>query len=147
MNVENRLVEELCTKHGCHTVILYGSRARGDFSEESDHDVLGVRADGPACRDARPWEGSFLDAFIYSEAALETLDDGMARLAGGKVLLERDGFGAELVASIQERAIEYLEAPILRVTGFDTPFPYTLEHEYMPNADRVLAAIRKTLEW
>jgi 2-oxoisovalerate dehydrogenase E1 component beta subunit len=57
------------------------------------------------------------------------------------------GFGAELVASIQERAIEYLEAPILRVTGFDTPFPYTLEHEYMPNADRVLDAIRKTLEW
>lgn len=57
------------------------------------------------------------------------------------------GFGAELVASIQERALAYLEAPILRVTGFDTPFPYTLEHEYMPNADRVLAAIRKTLEW
>ena len=57
------------------------------------------------------------------------------------------GFGAELIASIQERAIEYLEAPILRVTGFDTPFPYTLEHEYMPNAERVLIAIRKTLEW
>ena len=57
------------------------------------------------------------------------------------------GFGAELIASIQERAIEYLEAPILRVTGFDTPFPYTLEHEYMPNADRVLGAIRQTLEW
>jgi pyruvate dehydrogenase E1 component subunit beta len=49
------------------------------------------------------------------------------------------GFGAELIASIQERAIEYLEAPILRVTGF--------EHEYMPNADRVVAAIRQTLEW
>jgi hypothetical protein len=44
-------------------------------------------------------------------------------------------------------AIEYLEAPILRVAGFDTPFPYTLEHEYMPNADRVLGAIRQTLEW
>ncbi len=57
------------------------------------------------------------------------------------------GFGAELVASIQERAIEYLEAPILRVTGFDTPFPYTLEHEYMPNADRVLHAVHQTLEW
>jgi pyruvate dehydrogenase E1 component beta subunit len=57
------------------------------------------------------------------------------------------GFGAELIASIQERAMEHLEAPILRVTGFDTPFPYTLEHEYMPNADRVLAAIRQTLEW
>ena len=43
--------------------------------------------------------------------------------------------------------MEHLEAPIQRVTGFDTPFPYTLEHEYMPNADRVLAAIRTTLEW
>ncbi len=57
------------------------------------------------------------------------------------------GFGAELIASIQERAMEYLEAPIQRVTGFDTPFPYTLEHEYMPNADRVLGAVRETLEW
>jgi len=57
------------------------------------------------------------------------------------------GFGAELIASIQERAMEYLEAPILRVTGFDTPFPYSLEHEYLPNPDRVMAAIRQTLEW
>ena len=57
------------------------------------------------------------------------------------------GFGAELIASIQERAIEYLEAPILRVTGLDTPFPYSLEHEYMPNPDRVLGSIRQTLEW
>jgi 2-oxoisovalerate dehydrogenase E1 component beta subunit len=57
------------------------------------------------------------------------------------------GFGAEIIASIQERAMEHLEAPIQRVTGFDTPFPYTLEHEYMPNADRVLGAIRYTLEW
>jgi 2-oxoisovalerate dehydrogenase E1 component beta subunit len=57
------------------------------------------------------------------------------------------GFGAELIASIQERAIEYLEAPIIRVTGLDTPFPYTLEHEYLPTADRVVRAIRQTLEW
>jgi pyruvate dehydrogenase E1 component beta subunit len=57
------------------------------------------------------------------------------------------GFGAELIASIQERAMEHLEAPILRVAGFDTPFPYTLEHEYMPNADRVITAVRQTLEW
>jgi len=57
------------------------------------------------------------------------------------------GFGGELIASIQEHAMEHLEAPILRVAGFDTPFPYTLEHEYMPNADRVLGAIRQTLEW
>jgi len=57
------------------------------------------------------------------------------------------GFGAELIASIQERAMAHLEAPIIRVTGFDTPFPYSLEHEYLPNPDRVMAAIRQTLEW
>jgi pyruvate dehydrogenase E1 component beta subunit len=57
------------------------------------------------------------------------------------------GFGAELIASIQERAMAHLEAPIFRVTGFDTPFPYSLEHEYLPNPDRVMTAIRQTLEW
>ncbi len=57
------------------------------------------------------------------------------------------GFGAELIATIQERAMEYLEAPILRVAGADTPFPYSLEHEYLPNADRVVAAVRQTIEW
>jgi pyruvate dehydrogenase E1 component beta subunit len=57
------------------------------------------------------------------------------------------GFGAELIASIQERAMAHLEAPIVRVTGFDTPFPYSLEHEYLPNPDRVMSAIRQTLEW
>jgi pyruvate dehydrogenase E1 component beta subunit len=53
------------------------------------------------------------------------------------------GFGAELAASIQERALLHLEAPILRVTGFDTPFPYTLEPEYLPDNDRILDALEK----
>ncbi len=57
------------------------------------------------------------------------------------------GFGAELAAILQERCFLHLEAPIARVTGFDTPFPYTLEHEYMPNPDRVIGAVRQTLEW
>jgi pyruvate dehydrogenase E1 component beta subunit len=57
------------------------------------------------------------------------------------------GFGAELAATIQERAILSLEAPILRVTGFDTPFPYTLEHEYLPDADRVLDAVRRVVDF
>jgi 2-oxoisovalerate dehydrogenase E1 component beta subunit len=55
------------------------------------------------------------------------------------------GYGAEVSAQIAERAIEYLHGPILRVAGFDTPFPYTLEDVYMPNADRVFAAIQKIM--
>jgi len=54
------------------------------------------------------------------------------------------GFGGELIAIVAEKALEYLEAPIKRVTGFDTPFPYTLEDVYMPDPDRVLRAILET---
>jgi 2-oxoisovalerate dehydrogenase E1 component beta subunit len=57
------------------------------------------------------------------------------------------GFGAEVSATIHEKAMQHLEAPVERLCGLDTPFPYTLEHEYMPNADRILGAVRKTLEW
>jgi 2-oxoisovalerate dehydrogenase E1 component beta subunit len=57
------------------------------------------------------------------------------------------GFGAELAATIQEKAMLHLEAPILRVTGLDTPFPYTLEHEYLPDADRILDAVGKVLSF
>jgi pyruvate/2-oxoglutarate/acetoin dehydrogenase E1 component len=57
------------------------------------------------------------------------------------------GFGAEISALIAERAIEYLEAPILRVAGFYTPFPYTLENVYMPDALRVMQAIKKVLDF
>jgi pyruvate dehydrogenase E1 component beta subunit len=57
------------------------------------------------------------------------------------------GFGAELAATIQEKAILHLEAPILRVTGFDTPFPYTLEHEYLPDTNRILDAVERVVSF
>jgi 2-oxoisovalerate dehydrogenase E1 component beta subunit len=51
------------------------------------------------------------------------------------------GFGAELVALVNERCFLRLEAPPMRVTGWDTPFPYTLEMDYLPLAGRILPAI------
>jgi len=53
---------------------------------------------------------------------------------------------SEISALIAEGAIDSLEAPILRVTGFDTPFPYALEPVYMPTPERVLAAIAQVLD-
>ena len=53
------------------------------------------------------------------------------------------GYGAEISALVAENAIEYMEAPVVRVTGFDTPFPNTLEHHYMPDERRVLDAIER----
>jgi pyruvate/2-oxoglutarate/acetoin dehydrogenase E1 component len=52
------------------------------------------------------------------------------------------GFGAELAAIIAERALYSLKAPIVRVTGFDTPFPYALEQLYLPSAERIAHEVR-----
>ena len=55
------------------------------------------------------------------------------------------GYGAEVSAVIAEKAIDYLEAPVKRVGGFDTPFPYTLEYIYMPHPVRVYNAIQDVM--
>lgn len=57
------------------------------------------------------------------------------------------GFGSELVALISERAFLHLEAPPLRVTGWDTPFPLTHEREYLPLAHRIVPALLETARY
>jgi pyruvate dehydrogenase E1 component beta subunit len=57
------------------------------------------------------------------------------------------GFGGEVAAQIAERAIDSLQAPIVRLGGFDTPFPYALENTYLPSPERVLGAIRKAASY
>lgn len=56
------------------------------------------------------------------------------------------GFGAEMSASIQERCFWHLESPIIRVTGWDTPFPHSTEWDYLPSPARIAEAIKKTQE-
>jgi 2-oxoisovalerate dehydrogenase E1 component beta subunit len=53
------------------------------------------------------------------------------------------GFGAELAATLQEECFWHLEAPIERVTGWDTPYPHAFEWEYFPGQARISAALRK----
>lgn len=57
------------------------------------------------------------------------------------------GFGAELSAIVAENWIEYIEAPIKRITGYDTPYPFILEKYYLPTPERVLAAIREVFNY
>ncbi len=58
------------------------------------------------------------------------------------------GFAAELAAVLAEKAILDLRGPVLRVTGYDVPYPYwQLEDAYMPSVDRVVAAVRQLLEF
>ncbi|MCS7058922.1 MAG: alpha-ketoacid dehydrogenase subunit beta [Meiothermus sp.] len=57
------------------------------------------------------------------------------------------GFGAEVAARIAEEALDYLQAPIVRVAGWDAPYPpfSAVEHYYRPDAKRVLEAVRRVL--
>lgn len=56
------------------------------------------------------------------------------------------GFGAELSAMVQEECFYHLEAPILRVTGWDTPYPHAFEWEYFPGPERVAKALKRVME-
>jgi 2-oxoisovalerate dehydrogenase E1 component beta subunit len=56
------------------------------------------------------------------------------------------GFGAELAATVQETCFFHLEAPVERVTGWDTPYPHAQEWDYFPGPTRVGAALRRVVE-
>jgi predicted nucleotidyltransferase len=103
MALDLELVQELSGAHAAHTVILYGSRARGDAGPESDVDVTAFADVSEGYRDARLWKGLYLDAFIEPTAEA----DGPAReeqlkLLGGRVLLDERGLGARLLERLRE---------------------------------------------
>jgi 2-oxoisovalerate dehydrogenase E1 component beta subunit len=56
------------------------------------------------------------------------------------------GFGAELSAIVQETCFHHLEAPIVRVAGWDTPYPHAQEWAYFPGPDRVARALKQAME-
>ncbi len=101
-------------------------------------------------------------AALGDEASVEVLDlrtlkplDEEALLATaaktGRVVIVQEaprtaGFGAELAAILAEKAMLDLRGPVLRVTGYDVPYPYwKLEDAYMPSVERVVDAVRKLL--
>ncbi len=57
------------------------------------------------------------------------------------------GFAGEIAAIVAEKAVGSLEGPVVRVTGFDVPFPYTLEGVYMPDPRRVIRGVEDSFNW
>jgi predicted nucleotidyltransferase len=96
------IAHELTTVHGCHTVILYGSRARGDHTLQSDYDVMGVRSIGGKLRDAREVNGAYWDLFVYSDSEIATPTVDHLHIRGGVVLLERDPIGTRFLKALDE---------------------------------------------
>ncbi|MBI3183536.1 MAG: alpha-ketoacid dehydrogenase subunit beta [Myxococcales bacterium] len=122
-------------REGRHlTVIAYGASV-----EEASQAADQAASEGIECEliDLRTlWP---LDIDCVVESAKKT----------GRVVVVHEaprtcGLGAEISALIQERCFVHLEAPVRRVTGWDTPFPYALEQEYLPGAARILRGVEET---
>ncbi|AEY01050.1 transketolase central region [Oceanimonas sp. GK1] len=73
-------------------------------------------------------------------------------LKTGRLLVSHEapltgGLGAEIAATVQERCFLYLESPVARVCGLDTPFPLALEKEYLPDQYKIFEAIKATVNF
>jgi len=119
------------------TVIAYGAMVPVALEAAKEAEVRGISIEVVNLRTLVP-----LDADTMLESVRKT----------GRVVILHEaprtcGFGAELAALIAEQALTSLQAPVLRVTGYDTPFPYTLEHAYLPDAARVTRAIEHVMRY
>ena len=80
---------------------------------------------------------------------IETIEESIKKTGRCVIMHEAtrtSGFGAELSALVQERCFYHLEAPIERVTGYDTPYPHSLEWAYFPGPVRTRLAIERVME-
>lgn len=99
-------------------------------------------------------EASGIDAELIDLRTLLPLDleaiSTSVRKTGRCVVIHEatrtSGYGAELIAEIQEECFWQLKSPIERVTGWDTPYPHAFEWEYFPSQQRIIDALRRTLE-
>jgi predicted nucleotidyltransferase len=96
------IVEELRKDHLCHTVILYGSRARGEETPTSDYDLMGVRESGESYRIARLWNGFYLDIFIHAESKISQPDETLLHMRTGRVLCQKENLGEKFLARLEE---------------------------------------------
>jgi pyruvate dehydrogenase E1 component beta subunit len=119
------------------TLVAYGAmvpvceRAADELEGEASVEVLDLRSLRPLDEDALLASAAKTGRVVVVQEAPRTA-----------------GFGAEIAAILAEKAILDLRGPVLRVTGFDVPYPYwKIEDRYMPSVERVAAAARRLLEF
>ncbi len=97
------------------------------------------------------WELEVIDLRSLAPLDIDTLVSAVERTGRAIVVHEASvfaGLGAEIAAELLEQAFWSLEAPVLRVGGFDIPYPASqLEHYHLPDVDRVLDAVERSLDY
>ena len=110
--------------------------------------MVPVAIEAAAAAAERGWSVEVVDLRTLAPLDTETVLASVRKTGRAVILHEAPrtcGYGAELAALLAEQALTSLQAPVLRVTGYDTPFPYTLEHSYLPDAPRALRAIEHVM--
>ncbi len=105
--------------------------------------------DTAAAAEDEGWDLEVLDLRTLSPFDTETVVDSVRKTGRAVVVHEAQvfaGVGAEVAAQVSEHAFYHLEAPVLRVGGFDVPYPAAkLEEFFLPDADRILDAVDRSL--
>jgi len=120
------------------TLIAWGSMMREALKTADEQAAKGVKCE-------------VIDVMTLSPCDYETIFASVQKTGRAIVIHEAPrtlGFGAELVARIQEKLLLFLKSPIMRVTGYDTPFPYfKLENEYLPGPKRIGKAVEQVMNF
>ena len=115
------------------TVLAYGTMV---FVAETAAEETGVDAEVIDLRTILPLDFETIEASVRKTGRCVIVHEATKTC----------GFGAELMSIVQENCFYHLEAPIIRVTGWDTPYPHAHEWDYFPGPARVGAALKKVME-
>lgn len=115
------------------TILAYGTMV---WIAKAVCDAQGISADILDLRSLLPLDIEGVEASVKKTGRCVILHEAT----------KTSGFGAELMAQVMERCFYHLEAPIERVTGWDTPYPHAQEWAYFPGPKRVLKALKRVLK-
>ena len=119
------------------TMVAYGLQMRHARMAAAMAEELGASIEIIDLRTICPWD---------EETVIESVKKT------GRCLITHEapltcGFGGEVASRIQEKAFEHLEAPVKRVTGYDTPFSLVFEPLYLPDRFKIFEGIKEVLEY
>ncbi|HEX4044837.1 MAG TPA: nucleotidyltransferase domain-containing protein [Gammaproteobacteria bacterium] len=95
----SKLIPYVQNKYNCHTIILYGSRARGDHTEKSDYDLMAIREKGKRESHSEIFQGFDIEIALYSEEQdlFQDNNENYVRIREGIVLCQKDNLADRLI--------------------------------------------------